>query len=65
MSENSAERRVEAAEPARRAGAALTRTMSYPQAANDNAAPLILRLAAIAMAAAALAGAAALLQLFG
>lgn len=65
MSENSAERRVEAAEPARRAGAALTRSMSYPQPANDNAAPLALRLAAIGMIAAALAGAATLFQLFG
>ena len=65
MIEKSAERRIDASEPAHRGRAALTRTMTFHPPANDNALPLGRRLSIAAGAAAILAAAAALLHFFG
>jgi hypothetical protein len=59
MAEKPAERRLERPEPARRLGAAVTRSHAAPPPANDNAPPLIARIATasgFAILAAAVAG---------
>jgi hypothetical protein len=66
MIEKSAERGIEVPEPTHRGrAAALTRTMSLPPPANDNALPLSYRLSLAAGAAALLAVTAALAHFFG
>jgi len=48
MTDKPAGRKVEVAEPGRRLGAAVVRTTAAPPPANDNAQPLLARLASVA-----------------
>ena len=65
MTDKSAERRLDAAEPTQRTGAALARTVVLPPPANDNARPLLTRAIAGAAVAALLLSAAAFAYLIG